>query len=425
MNPGQKGEQFVSELCRGALTRDFVFTNVKYWKGKKTRQEKELCDALIWFEDTLIVVQVKTADPAVHGDWTIEEKADWANKKIEEAVDQVRGAISTVLKGMVAELENPWQGRVPFDHRTSVKVYGMVVVDHPPMTNLGRGPVVDVGGRKCAVLTTSHGELANLFTELSTIGDFIDYLSARESFFETSYLVGASELDLLAVYKGDPEEFMLLVEKKEQFMILPGSWEALARHPQRWLRDEADRNSFIVDLILDHMHEGLQAENSHLAALRAEFGTEEDRQASYRGVMIQLARLRRVERRDLGDEIVKKSKLCLEQGRDRWGAVGGADDDAVILFLISTLDREQRARFLTALTGGVKLLAKRRVACGFALAPIFAPGFSVDAVLIEGDPREEERAAGPEGIDAAREYFPRMRNVQLQEFPDVPPQEEK
>ena len=91
-------------------------------------------------------------------------------------------------------------------------VYCVAVVDHPTLDKWGAGSSFECESRTISAMTTTHAELQHIVTELSTAGDFIDYLQAREAFFAKNQMMGISELDLLAFYKSDPEEFLRHIE---------------------------------------------------------------------------------------------------------------------------------------------------------------------------------------------------------------------
>lgn len=382
---GVIGEDFVEFLCSLSFGKDFLFRGQMY----RTKDgDVELCDLLLLLHDTAILMEVKTALRDKKLGWTDEQWADWANKRIEKAIGQIERGCKTLLTGQVRHVANDRQGRVAVDPARIKHLYGIAVVDHPTLDKWGKGPSLSVEGRTVSVLTTTHEELEHLLTELSTAGDLVDYLRTRDAFFTKNMMFGISELDLLAVYKGDPDQFNQYLAEKDLVMIGEGCWAEFQKLEARTKRVELDKYSYAVDAMIDILHEGRHAKLSHIEERRARIGQPGDAGDKYIIIATELARIRRIDRRVIGNKLLEKCQKCVEQKRDRWFASAPESGEGpAFVFLVSTNDREERMRSLEVATWGGKLSMKVRRIIGIATEPITGGlGFSVDALMIDQDP---------------------------------------
>lgn len=412
---GELGEDFVEWACNSPFGKDFLFRGQKYREGPN---EIELCDLLLLFDDTAVLMEVKTADREKRPNRTDEEWADWANARLNKALSQIERGVKALGSGQVKQIENERRGRVRIDPSSITRYYGMAIVDHPTLDKVGRGPIVDAGGIPVSVLTTTHSELIDLFTELSTPGDLIDYLQAREEFFAKHTMMAITELDLLAFYKSDPDEFRKLVADKDMIMIGEGYWEEFAKLEARKKRAEMDKPSILVDAIIDKLHEGRHAKLPHVEERRARAGQETDPAEAYATIATELAKIRRIDRRLIGERLVEKSQRCIEQKRDRWFANSPMTrDGATVVFMVSTSSREDRMKMVQMLAMGAMLKCNVDRVVGIATEPVMGGlGFSVDVFMIAGDPEEYRQKMSPEMLEHLLKQFGTPQKPDVTEF---------
>ncbi|MCL4199585.1 MAG: hypothetical protein KJZ69_18980 [Phycisphaerales bacterium] len=403
-NVGEVGEDFVEWLCQAPLGRDFLFRGQKY---PGPNGEIELCDLLVLLDDTAILIEVKTADREKRPDRTEEEWAEFANRRMKQALSQIERGVNAIRSGRVQQIENDRQGRVPIDPAKIRHVYGIAVVDHPTLDKWGGGPILECNGGDVSVLTTTHIELQALLSELSTVGDLVDYLQARELFFEKNQLMGVTELDLLATYKPDPERFREWVANHAVVVIGEGCWEGFEKLDVREQRSIADEPSLIVDILIDHLHESAHASLPHIDRRLAQLVDPVEPAAAYVTVVSELARIRRLDRRLIGEKLIEKSRKCVEQKRDRWFlSASRRHEHAACVFLVSTSGREERLQMLEMMTIGAMLKLRERRVLGIATEPVQGGyGFSIDAIMICEDPKEVERRLPPDMRDFLHSQF--------------------
>lgn len=397
---GGVGEDFVRASVEVPFGEDFVFPNPPY---RTPKGDIELCDVLILFDDIAVLVEVKTADRQKRPNRSEVQWAAWGNTRLAGSIGQIERGIEAIREGLVTEVENDRQGRVRIDSSKIKQYFAIAVLDHPTLDKYGRGPVITVGGVTVCVMSTTHTELLDILRELSTIGDLVDYLLAREAFFAKNAMVGVTELDLLAHYKRDPDEFRSNVAEYDRVVVEEGSWESFCGLEARRRRDEANRPSRLVDSIIDRLHEGRNSKLPHIEERYAHCGLR-SASGSYQRIAVELARLRRVDRRVIGEVLLEKSAKCLEQGRDRCFALAPdiEGEGVALVFMVSTGRREDRLAVLEGFAVGALLKNNARRVVGVATEPVGVEAFSVDAVLIDADP-EDLRSKLPQEVAMALE----------------------
>lgn len=419
---GTEGERFIEQLWKLPFGRDFLFANPKYKKGQN---EREVCDLLLLLDNYVVVVQIKTAEPASKSEWDEQRWADWHNKKIDESLKQLRGGLRAMLDGRVLSVENDRQGRVEIDPKKLTHLFGIVIVDGPTLDHWGAHPVVEVAGRSVPVLLTSHQHMIEIVTELSTPMDLIDYLGAHARFFEHNELLGANELDLLAFYKHDPDKFLAALNEHTTIIIDSGYWESFAQHEARQKRSVWDQPSYIIDALIKKLHEARFAELEEMKQWNQERGSKSSQKDGAERSIVSLARMRRVDRRLAGRKIIEKSQKCLEQRRNRHFATMSPDPYGDFqVFLISTEDRKSRVQWLEILCVAGLLVHERSRVIGYATEPVMGDlGFSIDTVLITDTPDNIRKRYPP---DMLREMYNQFQTGVLSpetEFggPQAPP----
>lgn len=413
---GTLGEDFVEWACHAPFGKDFLFRGQTYRDA--SNHEIELCDLLLLLDDTAVLMEVKTADREKRPNRTDEEWSDWANARLKKALSQIERGVNAIRSGLVKTVENERQGQVPVDAARIKHFYSIAIVDHPQLDKVGKGPTIDIGDVSVSVLTTTHAELSDLLTELSTPGDLIEYLRAREAFFEKNMLMGITELDLLAVYKGDPDQFRRNVADHDDFIIGEGCWEEFSKLEARKRRDEMDKPSLLVDAIIDILHEARHAQLPHIEERRARLEQPVDPRGAYAKIAAELAKIRRIDRRLIGEGLIEKSQKCIEQKRDRWFANSPMTRDAAtIVFMVSTSSREERMKLLQMLAMGAMLKFNVNRVVGIAIEPVMGGrGSSVDAFMIAGDPEEYLKAMSPEMREHLLKQFGTPRKPDVTEF---------
>lgn len=233
---GKKAEEAVHDLAFKSFLREWCYCN------PKAPDNKEICDLLVCFDKTLIIVQVK--DITFTGD---EER--YFRKAIEAPVKQVLGAERklSLLDGSL-RLTTSTGFQHDFNYSECEHVHRLVL-------SVGDGnvpfSVVDeVGGKLVHVFDRTIDVVLN---ELDTISDFARYLRDKERLFishDDRFLTAHREIDLLGDYVFKGRSFAHFDGYDAVFME-EGIWEALIQRPEYIRKEKEDRISYFWDNLVD------------------------------------------------------------------------------------------------------------------------------------------------------------------------------
>jgi hypothetical protein len=297
-------ERYLQRLCDHSFMRLWSYPGVYRDQGVgKSGDGKEICDLLVVFGQHLIIFSDKDcAFPAtgnLERDWS-----RWFRRAVAKSADQVYGAERWLLD---------YPQRVYLDRRCTVPfpialpsrdvaVIHRIVVAHaasarcrleqggtgslmimPAITGPDHyrypdGPVMpfaigDVDPSRGYVHVLDDQSLNVLLETLDTIADFTDYLTAKELFFRSGRLGGATgEDDLLALYlkRADADgrhRFVLPGEEDHTIFVPEGHWEEFKINPQRLAQIDANRVSYAWDELIEvfsgHLLAGTSEFRSH------------------------------------------------------------------------------------------------------------------------------------------------------------------
>jgi hypothetical protein len=305
---GDLGEAVVNKLALDTYLKYWCYPGPKDEKGSK----KEICDLLILFQDTAIILSVKNY--AFKGNYK-----RYFRSTLDKAVAQVAGAERKLFGVAQVYIKHADLDEVLFDP-TKYPVVQRVIVNH------NNSPLFYPAGR----ITTS-GKYVHIFNwdaflgainELDTIPDFIAYLYEREVIFNnrdvtlmtgiqkdwnfevqqsfqdynsnremignTCFIISGNELDLLADYYWNVRKFNEVFYRKNYGggqLRLDGKWDKYLSRKEVQNKKLADAESYFIDEFVKHeILYTNKASNLELA--------------------VELLSLSRFERRILGSEIL-------------------------------------------------------------------------------------------------------------------------
>ena len=239
---GIEGEQYVNELASNAYLKYWCYPNPKDEEGDK----KEICDLLIAFFDTAIILSVKNYNN--NGDY---EK--YKRKVVEKSTNQLFGAERKLFKSnRNIKINHPDRGEFIFNPTNYAHVHRITV-------NVGeqfeKYEFIDTRENKGGINILNKESFEAITNELDTIKDLIEYLSVRETLFleNLSVQIYCSEKDLLAYYlmnnRGFPEE--CYNGKLEQWTkSCKGRWNTYLNSRSVLLKKLADGNSYFIDELI-------------------------------------------------------------------------------------------------------------------------------------------------------------------------------
>lgn len=216
---------------------------------------KELCDCLVVCGPHIIIISVKEIEFQDTGDAVGWER--WQKAAIDKSVRQIWGAerwlraANRVIRSDGREIVLAAKSDRRF-HRITVSLGG-------------RGNVLlkwgDLGHGFVHLL--DEFSLKAAFSELTTITDFVGYLSAAERLFERGaklIFVGSGVEDLLALYVRNGEDFGLFdpdTGKPALVLIQEGIWNDLVKDPVYIARNTDLESSYVWDRLIEHFVEDL------------------------------------------------------------------------------------------------------------------------------------------------------------------------
>lgn len=365
---GAAAEQVAHDLARISFLTDWCYENPNLEDGK------ELCDLLVVFDDVCVVWQVKSLKLRKDGHY----KAGEVEKNVRQAGGALR-RLSDVRRPVT--LVNPRRGNEEFDPSVVRKWYLVSVI-------VGDGedffPIIeDAGGHSVHMFTGDFMELA--LNELDTIGDFVDYLEAKEALLcDKHVIVLGGEEELLATYLVNGRSFDRFADATG-LSIDSGCWDKHASSPEYHSKQKADEVSYAWDSIIDRAHESASP--------------------TYERVARELARLNRFERRCLGQSMFEAA-VAAHEDHDYpiFRRTANFNGRTYVFLFMDDPERVNRQQELQALCYVARgKFPENEVVIGIATEKVLRPGCSYDYCLmdlpewsVEDDERalEISRAAG-------------------------------
>jgi len=393
---------------------DYVFPNPTYIRGGN---EKELCDAIVVFDDWKLIVQIKTADPVSFNRYSSEKRYKWLNNKIGDALRQLEGSVAAINKKLIENIEN--------EHRKSSiglvndnRTFGLIVIDRPQIDESISGGAYRTERFGVPYIVIGFHELKEFAAEFSTADSLFWYLSNRAQIADSVLIEGGSELDVIAYAKTNPAKFQSS-ETHGLAVIASGTWDIYHGSRERESRERIDHNSYLVDWIIHQLRDARQYDQDNCGITDKEL-LEQPVDEHYWLMTHILARIARPGRRDIGNRILDKKQLSKQSGRPRFFCVyaplsiWGGEPVYPVLFVVSPDDREARRIQL----GNVAQIAAhelgKRELVAIMLPSDMEHDDSVDACMYQA-PLYEEVLPIPE----APRMFAGLARSTLYEFPEV------
>jgi len=242
---GKEGQRFAESLF------ERVFTPFYYYSEPKDlldRDQNEICDILVCWEDTIIICEVKN--------WKFEgDHAEYHKKTIEKAAKQIQGAERKLLSyPRDIMIDHPLYGKHRFPREKFSKVIRLVI-------NLGEGeefyPMRVETKRKDFISVLNKDTLGVMLNELDTPSDLLKYLHDREQLLRAATDHGRSrivlsgrEADLLSVYLKQDRQFDIELQDERfaaVYFSVDGNWDEFRSRSEVIARHSANRTSYFID----------------------------------------------------------------------------------------------------------------------------------------------------------------------------------
>ncbi len=278
---GKKAEDAINELASKSFLREWCYPNPKKHDGK------EICDLLIWFDDTVIIMQVKDIK------FKEGKEGSYTKKAFEEPITQLLGAERYLFKvGKDIKLTNIYGHTAKFEPNTIDKIHRLVI-------SVGDGeiPFDPFRKEKEKYIHVFDRAIVTFMNELDTIPDFCDYLQKKEELLSSSktpQIVLSSETDLLAEFIDSDRSFKRL-SSLDYVTFDDNVWDGVSNSDWYQSKKEADPISYFWDHLIDIAHTCPESE--------------------YREVAKELSRLDRFDRRAASQFFLNAHTKALENKR--------------------------------------------------------------------------------------------------------------
>jgi hypothetical protein len=165
--PGAYEEKWSQWFLERSFFRDFVYRNQR---GKA--KGDELADAVVLFDDVVLMLQVKAQcgqrDPI-----------SWATEKVLDAFKQLRNTEKSIVEGHIKKLKNDFYGEIAFDPKSFPNRIGLIILAHssPPYIAAKLAPEILTAAFPVHVF--SLADFAIVATRFDTAADMITFLELR------------------------------------------------------------------------------------------------------------------------------------------------------------------------------------------------------------------------------------------------------
>lgn len=238
-------EKIVQWFLECAFFKPFVYRN------PMKDPQKEFADALVIFEDTIVIVQVKTKSSE-------RAETDWIAKHASKATRQLNGSYRQLKDGIVKDFTNPvFAVKKQIDLSQYPYVYGIIVlagvnknIDPIPLISSADKPMIPI-------VFLSISDLQILTERVNTAADFIHYCEAHSTLASReSVSINQEETTLLRIAAQIPDllsEGRPIVSFGEKYLL---GFQWISRLFKGEVNLDPDyRYSLLVDDILSHSHD--------------------------------------------------------------------------------------------------------------------------------------------------------------------------
>jgi len=315
---GDEVEDIVEIICTKMFFSDFTIRRPKFTKSDGL--EKEAADILIPFGKYLLAFQVKSKIELKNASEKTDIDFSRITKVANEAIAQLKTIQRVIKNKWIDKLTTVKGYEIPFATENFEKIIGIVILDLIGEENFPENERTEFIGNyvfehNMPIHMLLRNEFEALSSEIDTLPDFIEFLEKRRVLIERDLLFPISSiLDFLTLYKTEPDIVDRAISQNIHLIPAEGLWN----HYQEAFKDLIERRnkynepSYYIDFIIDFLHTSV---GFHLpdngfgkCDLSGQGSTE-----SYLGTIRELASLPRLERRILGERLLRCMKRADKQ----------------------------------------------------------------------------------------------------------------
>lgn len=237
--PVNKSEAFVLQVSQRSFLSLWCYNNPR---GKEPG--KELCDILVVCHPHVIIISVKEVALKETGNPSLDFER-WERRAVEASIKQIHGA-ERWLDSATQVIRSDGTPGLLLPPKSERRVHRVAVA-------LGGREQVPIGSGdsgKGFVHVMDERSFYEVLTELDTITDLVDYLSATEALAARgcAVVINGSESNLLGWYLFNGRSFPT---GSDLMIVGDDIWEKLQSKPEFGRRKEADQASYYWDRLIE------------------------------------------------------------------------------------------------------------------------------------------------------------------------------
>ncbi|PKB42258.1 hypothetical protein AX016_0422 [Cellulophaga sp. RHA19] len=238
---GEQAEELVNSLSKNAYLKHWCYPNPIDIDGDK----KEICDLLILFFDTAIIISVKNYD--LKGNYERFKK-----KVIEKSSKQLFGAERKLFKSnRPVKISHSEKGEEIFNPDDYKNIFRITVSAGEDFENY---EFIDNKEGKGSVTIFNKETFEIIIQELDTIKDLIEYLKSREDLLlkNLGNKCNCTEKDLLAQFLMNKREFSneLIADFENETESLKTKWDSYIQSKSVFIKKLEDEKSYFIDELI-------------------------------------------------------------------------------------------------------------------------------------------------------------------------------
>jgi hypothetical protein len=238
LSKGEEAEELVNSLSNGAYLKYWCYPNPIDVEGDK----KEICDLLILFFDTAIIISVKNYDLKSNYE-------RYKKKVIEKSSKQLFGAERKLFKSdRPIKISHPEKGEEIFNPDDYKNVFRITISAGEDFDDY---EFIDNREDKGSVGIFNRETFEIIIQELDTIKDLTEYLKSREDLFlkNIKKKCNCTEKDLLAHYLMNVRTFSqkLSDDFENETKLLVDNWEKYTQNKSVIFKKLVDEKSYFID----------------------------------------------------------------------------------------------------------------------------------------------------------------------------------
>jgi len=384
-NYGEQVEDIIEEICSNTFFSDFTVRSPKYKKANG--QEKEIADILIPFDDTLIAFQIKTKveDKSIYDRSNVDIVR--IERRVEETVKQFKTTIKAFEKDKIKDLISVRSLPLPFNKNIVSTFFCIAIVDIiEDVDNIDDQtgvfcPITYINDIPIHVFMGDEFEI--LMDVVDTLPDFVEYISMREKLKPKLPSI-AGELDILALYKLNPNLILECIDGKCDTMIItPDMWDGYEPTHRKILEE---KKTHISKYFIDHIIEILHTTVGYTPPIKLPDGPNlniENQEEMYLEIAQKLCCLNRVERTMIGEKFIEKLVKADKIGYS-YCFISNSNKTGGILFYSTNDERQKRVEKLYQLSASAYSILELDHIIGITTESLSIERRSYDFLMFDG-----------------------------------------